>query len=189
MAALEVVKSLGVKLKEVEILDFPYGALIQTVIGAEAASIFEDVIRTGKIDMLADENQAASLKAALEIPAADYLKAQRIRSQVRAAFRDMFHDVDMLLAPARMAPAPTIAEGVGGGGGTNAPGGRGLSAIIPAANLAGLPAVSLPCGLVNGLPVAISFIGRAFYENQLFSVGRGFQAKTDWHRRRPPLSA
>ncbi len=47
-AALEVVKGLGVTLKEVEIPDFPYGALLQTVLGAEAAAIFEDIIRNGK---------------------------------------------------------------------------------------------------------------------------------------------
>ena len=185
--ALESVKALGVKLKEVEIPDFPYGALVTTVIGAEAASIFEDLIRSGKIDQLADRAQAASLKAAIDIPAVDYLKAQRVRSQIKQAFREMFSTVDLLLTPARMAPAPRIEDGVGGGGGAGVPGGRGLSGMIPAGNLAGLPALSLPCGLANGLPMAISLVGRPFYENQMIAVGRSFQAKTDWHRRKPPM--
>ena len=54
-----MVKSLGVKMKEVEIPDFPYGALIGTIIGGEAGSIFEDLIRSGKVDQLADKRQIA----------------------------------------------------------------------------------------------------------------------------------
>jgi Asp-tRNA(Asn)/Glu-tRNA(Gln) amidotransferase A subunit family amidase len=186
-AALAVVKSLGVKLKEVEIPDFPYGALVQTVIGAEAASIFEDFIRSGQVDQMADRTQAAGLKAALEIPAVDYLKAMRVRSLVRQAFRDLFVNVDLLLAPARGGPAPPVAGPLrGGGGGAPVGGGRGLGAIIPAGNLAGLPAISLPCGFAGGLPVGISIIGRPFFDNHVIGVGRAFQAQTDWHRRRPP---
>jgi aspartyl-tRNA(Asn)/glutamyl-tRNA(Gln) amidotransferase subunit A len=186
-AALGVVKGLGAKLKEVEIPDFPYGALVETVIGAEAASIFEDFIRGAKIEQMADPTQAATLKAAVDIPALDYLKAMRIRSLVRAAFRELFYDVDMLLTPSRMAPAPRIDEGVGGGGGRPVAGGRGLGDIIPAGNLAGLPAISLPCGFAGGLPVGISLVGRPWFENHLIGVGRAFQAQTDWHKRRPPV--
>jgi aspartyl-tRNA(Asn)/glutamyl-tRNA(Gln) amidotransferase subunit A len=176
-AALDAVKKLGVKLKETTLPKFPYGALLETILGAEAASIFEDIIRDGRVDQLADPVQAASLKAAVDIPAIDYLKAMRIRSQVRQAFAELLYkDVDMLLAPARSAPAPlamsirtTTRE----------------SDLIPAANLAGLPAISLPCGFAGGLPIAISFVGRAFFDNHVLGIGRAFQSQTDWHRRRP----
>src|SRR6266849_4859005 len=57
-AALEAVKALGVRLKEVEIPDFPYAALVETVIGAEAASIFEDFIRSGKVDPMDEPSEA-----------------------------------------------------------------------------------------------------------------------------------
>jgi aspartyl-tRNA(Asn)/glutamyl-tRNA(Gln) amidotransferase subunit A len=187
-AALGVMKSLGAKFKEVEIPDFPYGALVEIVIGAEAASIFEDFIRGSKIEQMADPAQAATLKAALDISAVDYLKAMRIRSLVRAAFQEVFYDVDMLLAPSRMAPAPRIADGVGGGGASSVRSGRGLNGIIPAGNLAGLPAISLPCGFAGGLPLGISLIGRPWFENHLIGVGRSFQAQTDWHKRKPPVA-
>jgi aspartyl-tRNA(Asn)/glutamyl-tRNA(Gln) amidotransferase subunit A len=48
-----------------------------------------------------------------------------------------------------------------------------------------LPAISLPCGFAGGLPVAISFVGRPFYDNHVIGVGRAFQSQTDWHRRKP----
>jgi len=194
-AALEVVKNLGVKLKEVKLPDFPYGALIRTIMGAEAASIFEDIIRNGQVDQLADPAQAASLKAAIEIPAVDYLKAMRIRSQVRQAFRDLlYRDADMLLAPARMASAPPASVPLGGGSSFAV---QSLSEIIPAGNLAGLPAISLPCGFAGspadvrqgkGLPLGISFVGRPFFDNHVIGIGRAFQSQTDWHRRKPPLA-
>ena len=114
-AALAVMKASGAKFKEVEIPDFPYGALIETVIGAEAASIFEDLIRGDKLQQMADPSQAATLKAALDITAIDYLKAMRIRTLVRAAFRELYYDIDMLLTPSRLSPAPRLADGVGGG--------------------------------------------------------------------------
>jgi len=187
--ALAVVKSLGVKLKEVEIPDFPYSALVETVIGAEAASIYEDFLRSPKLEMMADPSQAAGLKAALDVPAVDYLRAMRIRTLVREAFRELLYtQVDMLLAPARGDVAPLIADGLGGPGGRVVAGGRGLTGLIPAGNLAGLPAISLPCGLANGMPVAISLVGRAFFENHLIGVGRAFQEKTDWHRRKPAVA-
>lgn len=187
MAALEAVKKLGAKMKEVSLPDFPYGALIETVIGAEAASIFEDIIRGGQVDQMADAAQAASLKAAIEIPAVDYLKAMRIRSQVRQAFRELFYNVDVLAAPARTAPAPPVTASLGGG--RMSPAARGQNDIIPAGNLAGLPAISLPCGFASNLPVGISFVGRPFFDNQVIGMGRAFQSQTDWHRRKPTANA
>jgi aspartyl-tRNA(Asn)/glutamyl-tRNA(Gln) amidotransferase subunit A len=60
-----------------------------------------------------------------------------------------------------------------------------MSALIPAGNLAGIPALSLPCGFADGLPVAIQLVGHAFSENQLIALGKEFQTRTDWHHRRP----
>jgi aspartyl-tRNA(Asn)/glutamyl-tRNA(Gln) amidotransferase subunit A len=64
---------------------------------------------------------------------------------------------------------------------------RGLTDLISAGNLAGLPGLSLPCGFALNLPVAISLVGPAFSENTLIAVGREFQKITDWHRRHPPV--
>jgi aspartyl-tRNA(Asn)/glutamyl-tRNA(Gln) amidotransferase subunit A len=189
-AALEVVKTLGYKIKEVEIPDFPYGALTSMIIAGESACIFEDLIRSGKVDELADHRQAAGLKVALETPAVDYLKAMRVRSLVQAAFKNLFLDVDILLAPSRLDVAPKVGDpldGSGGGPEQPKPKSRGLNGIIPAGNLAGLPAISVPCGFANDLPIGISFVGRPFNENQLIAAGKAFQSQTDWHKRTPKI--
>src|SRR5580658_1051183 len=187
--ALKLVKSLGMNMKEVEIPDFPYGALVSTIIGAEAGSIFEDLIRSGKVDELADHRQAQGLKAGLEISATDYLRAMRVRALVQQAFKDLFFDVDFLLAPTRPTIASKITEPLDRGAApATPPKSRGLNGLIPAGNLAGLPAISLPCGFAAGLPIAISVLGRPFYENQLVAIGKTFQTHSDWHRRRPPVT-
>ena len=59
-------------------------------------------------------------------------------------------------------------------------------AADPTGNLAGLPALVFPCGFADNLPVALQVVGAPFSENLLLSIGREFQARTDWHRRRPP---
>ena len=187
-SALAVVKSLGTKFGETALPDFPYQALTGTIIACEAASIFEELITSGKVDELADQRQAQGLKAGLEIPAKDYLKAMRIRTLVQAAFQKLFADVDILVAPARYTVATKVTDPLDRN--TPAPGRpKGMSGLIAAGNLAGLPALSIPCGLSDGLPIALQLVGRPWSENLLLKVGAEFQSRTDWHRRRPPISS
>ncbi|MFB3829465.1 MAG: amidase [Bryobacteraceae bacterium] len=185
--ALKVIADTGVKLVETKLPDFPYGPVIGTIISAEGSSVFEPLITSGKVEELADKKQIAGLKAGLEIPARDYLKAMRIRRLMQTEIRKMFANVDVLLTAARLGPAPKIADPLDGrGAGGPRPKVPGLTPLIPAGNLAGLPALVLPCGFAENLPVAIQLAGLPFAENTLLALGREFQSRTDWHRRRPP---
>ena len=69
------------------------------------------------------------------------------------------------------------------------PSSPGMHSLIPAANLAGLPGISFPCGFASGLPVGLQLVGPAFRENALLSVAMEFQKHSDWHKRRPPVAA
>ena len=53
---------------------------------------------------------------------------------------------------------------------------------------AGLPALVLPCGFAENMPVAFQVVGVPFSENTLLAIGREFQSRTDWHKRRPPAA-
>jgi aspartyl-tRNA(Asn)/glutamyl-tRNA(Gln) amidotransferase subunit A len=187
--ALDLIKQMGVQVRETRLPDFPYGAMTQTIIASEASTIFEPLIQSGKVDQLADQKQIAGLKAGLEIPAKDYLKAMRVRTLVQQAFHELFSQVDVLVTPSRLGPAPKISQPLDRPTSDRpTPQDRGMSSLIPAGNLAGLPALSMPCGFADGMPLGISLVTRPFGEGMLLNMGKEFQARTDWHRRHPAVT-
>ncbi|HEV7984925.1 MAG TPA: Asp-tRNA(Asn)/Glu-tRNA(Gln) amidotransferase subunit GatA [Steroidobacteraceae bacterium] len=110
-----------------------------------------------------------------------YLKAQRVRALISADFERAFHEVDVVIGPTTPTPAFEL------GAKTSDPVTMYLNDIYTiGANLAGLPAISVPCGLVQGLPVGLQIIGPHFAEPRLFNVAHRYQRETDWHRRAPP---
>ncbi len=188
-AALDVLRSTGVAMVETKLPDLPFANVAGTVIAVEGSTVFEPLIRGGGVDQLADRKQIAGLKAGLDIAAKDYLKAMRIRSIVKDAMRALFANADILVSPSRMGPATPIDQPLERRSSTRStprPKENGLSGLGAAGNLAGYPALSLPCGFANGLPVGVQLVGLPFSENLLIALGREFQARTDWHRRRPP---
>jgi len=187
LAALEALRSTGVKLVETKLPAFPYGAVLSMVLGGEMGSIFEPLIASGQVDQMADPSQIAGLKTSQEVLAKDYLKAMRIRRRIQEAFSGLFTQVDVLLAPGQPGPAPRADADLDAPG-PAAPEGTppGLQGIVPAGNLAGLPALVLPCGFAGGLPLGLQLAGPPFTENTLLALGREFQGRTDWHKRRPP---
>jgi aspartyl-tRNA(Asn)/glutamyl-tRNA(Gln) amidotransferase subunit A len=93
------------------------------------------------------------------------------------------------VSPSRLTPASKITQPLDQPeSGRPTPPTPGLTALIPAGNLAGLPALSLPCGFAGGLPIALQLVGRPFTENTLLAIGKAFQERTDWHKRRPALA-
>ncbi|MCC6589794.1 MAG: amidase [Bryobacterales bacterium] len=182
-AALEAIRGSGAKVVETALPDFPYVPVTRTILNSEAGAIFEDIITSGEVDKLADARQIAGLKATQDILAKDYLKAMRIRRLIQAALNDLFTKVDVLISPGRPTVAPPITQALDAPRPSTAK--PGMQDLISASNLAGLPALCLPCGFANDLPVAIQLVGRAFTENTLLALGREYQSKTDWHKRQP----
>jgi aspartyl-tRNA(Asn)/glutamyl-tRNA(Gln) amidotransferase subunit A len=109
-----------------------------------------------------------------------YLKAQKIRNLISADFTAAFNNVDMILGPTTPTPAFSIGENAAD------PVAMYLNDIytIPA-SLAGLPGISVPCGLVDELPVGLQLVGNYFSEARLLNVAHRFQQATDWHRKTP----
>ena len=186
-AAIAVLKASGVQMVETKLPDFPYGAVLSTILNGEMGSIFEPLITSGKVDELADKPQIAGLKASLELPAKDYLKAMRLRRLIQD---EVSQHLRRGRRPARARPRPaspprSISPSIAAPAVTP-PKDPGFRAIIPMGNLAGLPALVLPCGFAENMPVALQLVGVPFSENTLLAIGREFQSRTDWHHRRPP---
>ncbi len=110
-----------------------------------------------------------------------YLRAQRVRALISGDFERAFHEVDVLLGPT----TPTTAFELGAK--TDDPITMYLNDIYTiGANLAGLPAMSIPCGFVQGLPAGMQLIGPHFSEARLLNIAHRYQRETDWHLRLPP---
>jgi aspartyl-tRNA(Asn)/glutamyl-tRNA(Gln) amidotransferase subunit A len=112
-----------------------------------------------------------------------YLKAQKVRTLIKQDFERAFSQVEVLVCPT----APTTAFKAGEK--TADPLSMYLSDLmtIPV-NLAGLPAVSIPCGFdEQGLPIGMQLIGKVLGEARLFEVAHAYEQATAWHRRKPQL--
>jgi aspartyl-tRNA(Asn)/glutamyl-tRNA(Gln) amidotransferase subunit A len=111
-----------------------------------------------------------------------YLKAQKVRTLLRRDFEAAFKECDALIAPTCPTTAFKIGEKI------DDPLHMYLSDIyVVATNPAGVPALSLPCGFSNGMPVGMQLIGKHLSEATLFQIGNAYQAATDWHTRLPRL--
>jgi aspartyl-tRNA(Asn)/glutamyl-tRNA(Gln) amidotransferase subunit A len=106
-----------------------------------------------------------------------YLRAQKVRRLITDDFARAFQQVDVLMGPTSPTPAFDIGAKV------DDPITMYLNDIYTiGANLAGLPAMSIPCGTVGGLPVGLQIIGPHFAEARLLNVAHGYQNETLWHR-------
>ena len=112
-----------------------------------------------------------------------YLKAQKVRSLIKRDFEEAFKKCDAILAPT----APTTAFRIGEK--TQDPLQMYLSDIFTiSVNLAGLPALSLPCGFdSDGLPIGLQMIGKHFDETTILRIAFAYEQSTDWHKKRPHL--
>jgi aspartyl-tRNA(Asn)/glutamyl-tRNA(Gln) amidotransferase subunit A len=109
-----------------------------------------------------------------------YIKAQKVRALINSDFLRAFQEVDLLLGPT----APTVAFGIGDK--TSDPITMYLNDIYTiGANLAGLPAMSIPAGFAGGLPVGVQLIGPHFGEAKLLNAAHRFQLETDHHLKAP----
>jgi len=114
-----------------------------------------------------------------------YGKAQRVRTLIRDDIARVLETVDVLATPTSPIPAFRLGERV------SDPLSMYLMDICTlSANLAGIPALSQPCGFTSsGLPVGLQWMGRPFDEATLFRVAACYQNRTQWHTNHPPLGA
>lgn len=108
-----------------------------------------------------------------------YLKAQKIRRLISNDFKAAFEQVDLILSPTTPAPAFEI-------GSKQDPVSMYLCDIFTvSANLAGIPAISIPAGFVGNLPIGLQLMGNYFSESRLLNAAHRYQCETNWHKKIP----
>ncbi|HXT68937.1 MAG TPA: amidase [Vicinamibacterales bacterium] len=161
-AALDVYRKAGATLTPVTLPETP-AAEIYALLNAEAGAMFDELVRSGGINQLADKGpngRANQLRASRFIPAVDYIRAQRVRTLLLRQMNDVFTRVDAFLAPSS-------------------------SASVTMTNLTGHPAITVPCGFVRDMPIGLLVTGPLFREEVVLRVASAFEGATDWHTKRP----
>ena len=144
----------------------------------------EDMYRRSRAEGFGEEVQRRILIGSYCLSAgyydAYYRKAQQVRQLIRQDFVNAFEQVDIIMGPT--CPSPAFKFGAKG----DDPVAMYLEDIYTiATNLAGLPGMSVPCGLVDGNPAGIQLIGNYFDEASLLNVAHRLQQATDWHKLQP----
>ena len=163
--ALEVLEKAGAKLVPIQLPTFSTGSL-RFILSAEAATAFDDITRDGRVNQLSGQSPndwPNTFRTSRFIPAVEYLRAQRARTLLMREMEKLMSQWDVFVSPA--------------------PG----SASLLVTNLTGHPAVVLPCGFVNNLPVAIMFTGGVYDEVSPLRVALAFERATKWHTMHPKM--
>ncbi|MGK0248398.1 MAG: aspartyl-tRNA(Asn)/glutamyl-tRNA(Gln) amidotransferase subunit A [Oleispira sp.] len=144
----------------------------------------EDLYKRSRSEGFGDEVQRRIMLGSYALSAgfydAYYKKAQQVRRLIKNDFVAAFNDVDVIMSP--VAPSPAFKFGEK----NKDPVSMYLEDIYTlATNLAGLPGMSVPAGMINDLPVGLQLIGNYFDESRLLNCAHQFQNATDWHTKTP----
>ena len=122
------------------------------------------------------------LEAGAATTLSEYVQARRLQAEVRRRCEELFESHELLLVPTTPMAAPAIQgyDGVARAGQ--------LTPYTAAFNLAGVPALSVPCGFTaDGLPIGLQVVSGAWREAVVLAAGHAFERATEWHRRSAPV--
>ena len=185
--AIDQLKYLGAIVEEVSIPSVECaGVASKCITDMDGGYLHHERLKTRSQEY--DHNSRVRLITGILTPAQSYIKAQKLRKIVRDDILETLSKVDALILPTSPGPAPNIPEKAGIANQEDAQSRiSGVRNFTGAFNLAGLPALSLPCGFTSeNLPLSIQMAGRPMEEELLFRLGHTYQQITDWHLRRAP---
>lgn len=180
--ALELLADFS-EIEEVKLPDLPYGPVAGTIIRAEAAAAFEELVESGRVAELTAPEDRIKPYGGQMVLAKDYINAQRVRVKIQRALDEVLRDFDAMVGPTRSTVANPIearfSEYFGEFGGPSIGGG---------ANAAGIPGITVPNGFgERGLPTGLQFTARSWDEAAAIGLAMEYQRRTDWHLRHPEM--
>lgn len=178
---LQVLRERGANITEVELnnAERAWHLASRVLVMADAAALHRERMETQSQRM--GQDVYARVSVGRNISAMEYADAMRFREQWRVQLRAVFGQCDALLTPTCPFPAPRIDEVADMGGISNE-----INRFNFTWALAGVPALSVPCGSSAGLPVAFQAVAPWWRDDVALSVGAAFQAETTWHERTAP---
>lgn len=180
--AVRAIGGLGVTVSDAKLPDLPSDETAIIVITVEAAAAFEPLITSGRVRQLVEPAAKWAGDVAKTVSGVDYVRAMQVRRLIQQGFDGLFEKYDLLVSPTMPIVAARIADKLETSFAYSDPLGSG-------GNLAGLPALSVPCGFSKaGLPMAMQIVGAPLSDRKALALGQLYQEATDWHRRRPPIA-
>ncbi|MBW1605361.1 Asp-tRNA(Asn)/Glu-tRNA(Gln) amidotransferase subunit GatA [Lactobacillus sp. Sy-1] len=205
LKAAETYKQLGATVEEVSLPHTKYGVAAYYILASSEASSnlqrfdgirygyrspeaknLEEVYVKSRSEGFGDEVKRRIMLGTFSLSAgafdAYFQKAAKVRTLMLNDFKNVFKDYDLILGPT----APTTAFGIGEDISDPVTMYLNDAMTIPV-NLAGLPAMSIPAGFSDGLPIGMQLIGRPFDEATIYKAGYAFEQNTDFHKETPKV--
>ena len=193
--ALKTLEKNGAKVSDAALPDGPFEDAAELTILMEAASAFQDMVRSGSCAQLVDPLGQVNGYISQELSATDYLQVQRVRTILQKRIDRLFDSYDVIATAGSATAAQPLVPVPRGQNQPTAPAARpsvdnSQRAPDGISSLCGLPALSVPCGFSgDNLPYGIQFIARATNDHAVIDAARTFQNLTDWHKHRPRIAA
>ena len=188
--AIEVFKSLGAEIIDVDMLSPKYSIAVYTIL--QRSEVSSNLARLDGIRYGHDRNSFGfEAKKRIMLGAytlssgyydAYYAKAQKVRTLIKQSFDAAFEKVDLLVAPSMPCVALDVGESF------NSPMfGEMMDVLNEPSCIAGVPGISVPCGFYNGLPVGVQIMSRINEESKIFGALFNYQGATAFHLEKPAL--
>jgi aspartyl-tRNA(Asn)/glutamyl-tRNA(Gln) amidotransferase subunit A len=179
--ATKVFEAIGCKIQEVDVSWMREAGFANvTMLRSDGAAVHRDRLR--EHPEMFGEDIRRRLEDGAKTTSTEYILARRAQAEVRKRFEQFFESCDLLITPTTPIPAPTIE-----GHDAVEQAGR-LTRFTAPFNLAGLPALSLPCGFTKeGLPIGLQIISRAWADAKVLNAGYAFEQATEWHKNFPKV--
>ena len=163
------------------------GALTMSILSVEWSNLHRKLFEENFKEL--DHNNKIRFLTGSIIPAQFYYKAQKIRTALRQQILEALEKVDVLVLPTGPVTAPLVESSPGIQSKEHALTGlAGRISFTGPFNLAGTPALSVPCGFSSsGMPMGLQIVGRPFAEETVLKVAYAYEQNTDWRSRRPPI--
>ncbi|HEX6594972.1 MAG TPA: amidase [Bacillota bacterium] len=174
----------GAKIEEVKIPTLQYAEWAELITAlSEASTIHHSDLRTRPDDFGDDIRFLFEMG---ELPSAvDYLQAQQVRRQLKQDFQQVFNKVDVIISPTLPVLPSKIGDDFANLNGEKVDLINNMIRFMGPANLTGLPAMSVPCGVTGGMPVGLQIIGSAFNEGVILNVGYALEQTNPMEGKRP----
>lgn len=188
--AVKILEEMGAEIVEMDLLDPKYSIAVYTIL--QRSEVSSNLARLDGIRYGNDRtNFGFEAKKRIMLGTytlssgyydAYYSKAQKVRTLIKNDFEEAFKKIDLIVAPSMPCIAPELGQSE-----KSSMYGELMDLLSEPSSVAGLPGISIPCGLSDGMPVGLQFIGNFFGEKDLVEVSNLFQEGTDFHKDFPSL--